>query len=73
MRLLETLQIKPEQAVFVFNDRNDLPLVLHPELSQITTIKVGDYLPDIKANYHVASPYKVAEILEKLIAQNIAT
>ena len=69
LRLLETLQIKPEQAAFVFNDRNDLPLVLHPELAQITTIKVGDYLPEINATHHVATPYDVAEVLEKLIAE----
>lgn len=67
LKLLETLQIKPYEAVFVFNDRNDLPLVLHPELQQITTIKVGDYLPEVNSTYHVATPYDVADVLKALI------
>lgn len=67
LKLLETLQIKPCESAFVFNDKNDLPLVLHPELQQITTIKVGDYLPEINSTYHVATPYEVADVLKNLI------
>lgn len=67
LKLLETLQLKPHEVAFVFNDRNDLPLVLHPELQQITTIKVGDYLPEVKSAYHVETPYDVADVLKTLI------
>lgn len=66
-KLLKMLQLTPEEVAFVFNDRNDLPLVLHPELTQITTIKVGNYLPDIVAHHHAADPYEVAGILAKLL------
>jgi hypothetical protein len=64
---LEHLRISPAEAVFVFNDRNDLPLVEHPLLAAITKIKVGDYLPDVVADYSVATPYEVAAVLKQLI------
>ena len=67
VNLLKHLRLKPSQVAFVFNDRNDLPLVEHPELQEITKIKVGDYLPQIKAEYNVSTPYDVAEVLAKLI------
>lgn len=66
-KLLELLNLSANEVAFVFNDRNDLPLVEHPELQQITKIMVGDYLPEIKADYHVDTPYDVAEVLAKLI------
>jgi hydroxymethylpyrimidine pyrophosphatase-like HAD family hydrolase len=67
IKLLEHLRISPAEAVFVFNDRNDLPLVEHPLLAAITKIKVGDYLPDVVADYSVATPYEVAAVLKQLI------
>lgn len=67
VKLLEHLNLKPEEVAFVFNDRNDLPLVEHPDLQAITTIKVGDYLPETSANYHVATPHDVADVIERLI------
>jgi len=66
-KLLEMLQLKPDEVAFVFNDRNDLPLIEHPELQEIITVKVGDYLPDTPSSYHVPSPYEVADILSKII------
>lgn len=69
VRLLEHLQLTPQEVAFVFNDRNDLPLVEHPELQEITKIKVGDYLPETAADYHVATPHDVAEIIEQLITK----
>ena len=65
--LLNYLEIAPEHVAFVFNDNNDLPLVLHPELSSITKIKVGGLLPTVVADYIVDSPFEVAEALEKII------
>ena len=49
---------------FVFND---LPVLKHPELSQIVKIKVGDLLPDVAADYALASPYDVAGVLKDLL------
>lgn len=67
IKLLKALQINPNEVAFVFNDKNDLPLVLHPDLQEITTIKVGEYLPEVKSTYHVATPYDVADIVKTLI------
>ena len=61
------LNLHPSEVAFVFNDRNDLPLVEHPELNEIVKIKVGDYLPDTPAEFHVATPYDVADVLQQLI------
>lgn len=66
-KLLEILKLQPDEVAFVFNDKNDLPLIEHPELQDIITIKVGNYLPDVAATYHAATPYDVAAILAKLI------
>lgn len=66
-KLLEMLGLKANETAFVFNDRNDLPLIEHPELQDIITIKVGDYLPETGANYHVATPHDVADVLMEII------
>lgn len=66
-KLLTMLNLHPSEVAFVFNDRNDLPLVEHPELNEIVKIKVGDYLPDTPAEFHVATPYDVADVLQQLI------
>jgi hydroxymethylpyrimidine pyrophosphatase-like HAD family hydrolase len=66
-KLLEMLGLTPKETAFVFNDRNDLPLIEHPELQDIITIKVGDYLPETEANYHVATPHDVADVIYELI------
>lgn len=65
--MLKILDIHPAEAVFVFNDFNDLPVINHPALSKLVTIKVGDLLPEVTASYHVATPFEVAEILEQLL------
>ena len=65
---MKILKISPREAAFVFNDKNDLPLVTHPLLQDITKIKVGSYLPEIKADYEVVSPYEVADVIANLIS-----
>lgn len=65
--MLQTMELTPEETVFVFNDKNDLPIVEHPELSNVIKIKVGNYLPDITSDYHVDTPHEVADVLSKLI------
>lgn len=65
--LLNYLELSPENVAFVFNDNNDLPLVLHPELLSITKIKVGGLLPSVVADYMVDSPFEVAEALENIV------
>lgn len=67
VEMLTMLNIKPQETAFVFNDQNDLPIVNHPDLQDIIKIKVGDYLPNTSADYHVATPHDVAPILQKLI------
>lgn len=67
LELLKVLKLNPAEVAFVFNDKNDLPVLLHKDLQDITTIKVGSYLPEVTANYHVSSPYEVAEVLGKLL------
>jgi hydroxymethylpyrimidine pyrophosphatase-like HAD family hydrolase len=66
-KLLNLLHLNPSEVAFVFNDKNDLPLVEHPELQQITKIKVGSYLPNTKAHYYAKTPFEVAKILSLLI------
>lgn len=68
VELLKTLNLLPRETAFVFNDKNDLPLVTHPLLQDIIKIKVGSYMPEIKADYEVVSPYEVANILIDLIS-----
>ena len=65
--LLKILNASAAEVAFVFNDKNDLPVIKHEHLQDITTIKVGDFLPDVAADYSVATPYQVAEILASLI------
>lgn len=67
IELLTELNLHPHECVFVFNDKNDLPLVEHPNLQEITTIKVGNFLPDTQSDYHVSTPHDVAAIIQKLI------
>lgn len=67
VELLEDLNILPNEAAFIFNDGNDLPIVEHPHLRDITKIKVGNYLPGVIANYSVNTPYDVVSILQRLI------
>ena len=54
--VLAMLGVSPAETAFVFNDFNDLPVLKHPELSQIVKIKVGDLLPDVAADYALAKP-----------------
>lgn len=65
--MLIDLGLDASETVFIFNDSNDLPIVNHHELSKVIKIKVGNYLPDISADYHVATPYDVADILNDII------
>ena len=67
--MLTDLGLDASETVFIFNDSNDLPIVNHPELSSVIKIKVGDYLPSISADYHVATPYDVADVLSNIINQ----
>jgi len=65
--LLTRLEIKPHEAAFVFNDKNDLPVIEHSALSDLITIKVGGWLPQVKPSFSVSNPYEVADILSKLV------
>ena len=65
--LLDLLGLTPADVAFVFNDKNDLPVLLHHELQEIVKIKVGNYLPDVSADFVVGTPYEVAEVLTKLL------
>lgn len=65
--MLKILGITPAEAVFVFNDFNDLSVIEHQQLKELTTIKVGDLLPETPADYHVETPYDVAGILKQLL------
>lgn len=73
VELLSVLNLTPEETVFVFNDRNDLPVINHPELQNVIKLKVGDYLPSVIADYHVATPHDVAAVLSQLINNAIIT
>jgi hydroxymethylpyrimidine pyrophosphatase-like HAD family hydrolase len=65
--LINRLDLTPDEIVFVFNDKNDLPVLEHANLSSLTTIKVGDWLPQVTSTYSVESPHEVASILHQLI------
>ena len=65
--LLDLLDLTPADVAFVFNDKNDLPVLLHHELQDIVKIKVGNYLPEVVADFAVSTPYEVADVLAKLL------
>jgi hydroxymethylpyrimidine pyrophosphatase-like HAD family hydrolase len=67
--LLKILGVDAKSVAFVFNDRNDLPVLKHDLLKDITTIKVGEYLPEVIADYEVATPHDVADILAPLLSR----
>jgi hydroxymethylpyrimidine pyrophosphatase-like HAD family hydrolase len=66
--ILRMLGGRPERAAFIFNDENDLALVRAPFFEAMTTIKVGDLLPDVDADICVPSPYDVTKALGPLLA-----
>ena len=65
--LINRLNLMPHEVAFVFNDKNDLPVIEHPGLSGLVTIKVGDWLPQIPSMYSVDSPHDVALVIQQLI------
>lgn len=67
LEMLSMYGLQANETVFVFNDKNDLPIVNHPQLSGVIKVKVGDYLPDVAADYCASTPYGVAAILETII------
>ena len=64
--MLNFMDLKANEVAFVFNDKNDLPIINHPALRDVIKIKVGDYLPEVKSDYQVATPYDVADILKNI-------
>lgn len=67
VEMLNLLNIDAREVAFVFNDKNDLPIINHQQLQDVIKIKVGDYLPEVESDYHVATFYDVADILGNLI------
>lgn len=67
LELLEVLNLSADEVLFVFNDKNDLPIVEHPALKDMPKLKVGDHLPEVNVNFHVATPYDVAEVLNQVL------
>lgn len=65
--LLNELNLLPEEVVFIFNDKNDLPIINNPLLKNIIKIKVGDYLPDIISDYYANTPYEVATVIQQVL------
>ena len=65
--MLKVLNIEPSEAIFVFNDFNDLPVINHPLLQDMLMLKVGDLMPELDVDYTVATPYDVASALRGLI------
>ena len=65
--LLKRMNLLPHEVVFIFNDKNDLPITEHPLLGEIVKIKVGNSLPNTYSQFHVETPYEVANILEKIL------
>lgn len=64
--MLNFMDLKANEVAFIFNDKNDLPIINHPALRDVIKIKVGDYLPEVTSDYHVATPYDVADVLKNI-------
>lgn len=64
--LMEALGLEVQSTAFVFNDRNDMPVLEHEALAGLITIKVGPLLPKVLSCFSVASPDEVAEIIRAL-------
>ncbi len=62
--MLEHLGHSAQEAIFIFNDYNDLPLI--NALPTIKKLKVGSLLTNIEADYQVATPEQVADVLKLL-------
>ncbi len=67
VELLNELNLSPRDVAFIFNDTNDLPIINHSLLKDITKIKVGHYLPNIASDYCADTPYDVASTIQKLL------
>jgi hydroxymethylpyrimidine pyrophosphatase-like HAD family hydrolase len=67
VELLNILGLDQSEVAFVFNDKNDLPIVEHTNLSKLIKIKVGDALPEILSDFYVASPHHVAAVVQQLL------
>lgn len=67
IELLNELALSTHEVAFIFNDKNDLPIVEHELLKDIIKIKVGNQLPDIDSNFCVSTPYDVADVLKGII------
>lgn len=67
VKMLDLLGVHAAETIFIFNDKNDLPIIEHEQLQDVIKIKVGNYLPMVNADYHVDTPYDVAGILRTLI------
>lgn len=63
--LLKHLNIDASNALFIFNDFNDLPLI--NTVADIKKLKVGTLMPEISADYYAATPQDVAEILRQIL------
>lgn len=63
--MLSHLGHNPDEAVFIFNDYNDLPLI--NALPTIKKLKVGNLLNDVQAEYTAESPLQVAKVLNNLL------
>jgi hydroxymethylpyrimidine pyrophosphatase-like HAD family hydrolase len=67
VELLNELGLQASEVAFVFNDKNDLPIVENKTLKEILKIKVGDQLPNIHSDFCVNTPYDVANVLKSII------
>lgn len=67
VELLNELGLQASEVAFVFNDKNDLPIVENKTLKEILKIKVGDQLPNTCSDFCVNTPYDVANVLKSII------
>lgn len=65
--IFEMLGIDPRKSIFLFNDKNDLPIINNIFFADVIKIKVGDSMPDIAADHNPSHPSDVAELLQKFI------
>ncbi len=66
-KLFSHFLLDPKNTVIIFNDFNDMPLVNSHFFKNSIKLKVGELLPEVKAEFCAKTPYEVADVLDSLL------
>jgi hydroxymethylpyrimidine pyrophosphatase-like HAD family hydrolase len=64
--VFQACRLDPADAIFIFNDENDLPVLKMPFFKDLALLKVGGRLPNVQSHFHVRDPNDVAAVLRDI-------